>query len=106
MTRLICYQEKGQKSGWANIQMSSGDQCWVEVKQKSVVVKRANSAIFGVKLFEIRDIHKATELARTFDNQHPNVTPDEMRHPLLKPIVNAILHCGNLAEVTRVLNTA
>ena len=106
MGELICYVDNEQKGGWARIQLQSGDHCWVEVSRQKIQVKHSNSGFFGVKMYEEKDAERALRAVQQFGCTYPNIAPDEMRHPLLKPIVNTVLHCSSLAEVTRVLNSA
>jgi len=105
MTRLICYVDHGQKGGWAKIQMQSGDHCWVEATDRRILVKHSKAGMFSVKMYEEKGEQEVLKAAQMFDMRYPNGTPDDMRHPVLKPIVNTVLHCSNLAEVTRILNT-
>ena len=104
MTKLICYVDKKKKGGWANIQMDNGDHCWVEATGRRILVKRSRAVIFGVKMYEKKGEPNVAKVAEAFSKQYPNTAPDEIRNPVLKSVVNTVLHCSSLAEVTRVLN--
>lgn len=107
MAELIRFLDDDRKGRWANIRMDNGDPCWVGIAQTGILVKKSKVGIFGAKLYEEKDIYKAAKTAQALSEQYQDdLTPDEMWNPILKSIVNTILHCSNLAEVTRVLNEA
>lgn len=107
MTELVRFLDDNSKGRWANIRMDNGDPCWVGIAQTGILVKKSKMGIFGAKLFEEKDIYKAAKTAQILSKKNQdNLTPEEMWNPVLKSIVNTILHCSNLAEVTRVLNEA
>ena len=107
MAQLIRYLDDDRKGRWANIRMDNGDPCRVSIAQTGILVKKSKVGIFGAKLYEEKNTYKAAKTAQTLCKEYPNdLTPDELLHPVLKSIVNAILHCDNLGEVTRVLNEA
>jgi hypothetical protein len=107
MTELIRFMDDDRKGRWANIRMDNGDPCWVGIAQTGILIKKSKVGLFGAKLYEEKNIYKAAKTAQALDLQYPdNLTPDEMWNPVLKSIVNAILHCSNLGEVTRVVNEA
>jgi len=87
--------------------MDNGDPCCISVAQTGVRVKKSRVGLFGAKLYEEKDLHEAALTARALDTLYPEkLTPREMRNPVLVAFVNAVLHCRDLAEVTRVLNEA
>ncbi len=107
MTELIRFLDDDRKGRWANIRMDNGDPCWVGIAQTGILVKKSKVGMFGAKLYEEKDIYKAAKTAQALSEKYQgDLTPEEMWNPVLKSIVNAILHCSNLAEVTKVLNEA
>ena len=107
MTELIRFNNDDRKGTWANIRMDNNDPCWVGIAQTGVLVKKSIVGLLGAKLYDEKDVYKAAKTAEALDEIYSDdLTPDEMRDPVLKSVVNAILHCSNLAEVTRVLNEA
>lgn len=107
MAELIRFLDDDYKGRWANIVMDNGDPCWVSIAQTGILVKKSKIGLFGAKLYEQKNVYKAAKTAQALSAQYPDdLTPVEMWNPVLKSIVNAVLHCDNLAEVTRVLNEA
>ena len=105
MTELMGFHDR--KARWARLRMDNGDPCWIGIAQTSVLVKKSNIGMFGAKLYEEKNLYEAAKIAVALHNLYPNdLTPPEMRNPVLKAFTNAVLHCSNLAEVTRVLNEA
>jgi hypothetical protein len=87
--------------------MDNGDPCWISIAQTGILVKKSKIGLFGARLFEEKNVYKAAKTAQVLSAQYPDdLTPVEIRSPALKSIVNAVLHCDNPAEVTRVLNEA
>ena len=105
MGKLICFVDDEEHGGWARIKMQNGDYCWVEVSDHSIQVKHSKSGFFGVKMYEERDAEKAMRVAQHFGAVLSDIAPGEIHHPVLKPLVNTVLHCSSLAEVARILNT-
>ncbi len=107
MTELIRFLDDDRRGRWANIRMDNGDPCWVGIAQTGLLVKRSRIGLFGAKLYEERNIYNAEKAAEALSYYYPDdLTPDGMWNPVLKSVVNAILHCSNLGEVTSVLNEA
>ena len=107
MAELIRFMDDDHKGRWANIVMNNGDPCWVGVAQTGILVKKSKIGLFGAKLYEEKNVYKAAKTAMALWVQYPDdLTPAEMWNPVFKSIVNAVLHCDDLAEVTRVLNEA
>lgn len=105
MTELVRFLDDDRKGRWANIRMDNGDPCWVGIAQTGILVKKSKVGLFGAKLYEETNIHEAATTAMALRTRFPDdLTPDGMWNPVLKSFVNAILHCRDLAEVTRVLN--
>ena len=107
MTELIRFLDTDTKGRWANIRMDNGDPCWIGIAQSGVLVKKSKIGLFGAKLYEEKNIHKAARTAMALCEQYPDdLTPDDMDNLTLRSIVNAVLHCSDLEEATRVLNNA
>ena len=63
--------------------------------------------LFGAKLYEQKNLYEAARTAQALDSLYPEkLTPPEMWNPVLISFVNAVLHCRDLAEVSRLLNEA
>lgn len=105
MTRSVRFLDDDKKGRWANLVMDNGDPCWIGIAQTGVLVKKSKVGLFGAKLYEEKNIAKIADKAMLLDvlfsEDH---TAYGMRNPVLRSFVNAILHCSDLAEVTRVLN--
>lgn len=107
MTELIGFLDDDRKGRWANIRMDNGDPCWISIAQTGILVKKSKIGLLGAKLYEEKNVYKAARTAQALNEQYPDdLTPADIWNPVLKSIVNAILHCRNLAEVTRALNEA
>ena len=107
MTELIRFLDDDRKGCWANILMDNGNPCWVGIAQTGVLVKKSKMGWVGAKLYEEKNVYEAAKTAKTLSKQYiDDLTPDEMRNIVLKSIVNAVLHCSNLAEVAIILNEA
>ncbi|MHA1170295.1 MAG: hypothetical protein ACTSRU_20910 [Candidatus Hodarchaeales archaeon] len=107
MTELIRFMDDDRKGRWANIRMDNGDPCWVSIAQTGILVKKSKIGLFGAKLYEEKNVYMAARTAEALMEMYSDdLTPAEIWNPVLKSIVNAILHCTNLAKVTRVLNEA
>ncbi len=87
------------KGKWARITMSDGKYCFIAIGPRSLVLKRSKTGIIGPKLFEIRRLHQVEEIATILKQKFPqDLTPQAMTNSLLKPVVNAILHCNDLDD--------
>lgn len=87
--------------------MDNRDPCWVSIAQSGVLIKKSKIGLLGAKLFDESNLYKISLAVIRLDASYENdLTPDEMSNPVLKVIVNAILHCSNLGEATRILNEA
>jgi len=107
MTKLIRFLDDDIRGRWANIRMDNGDPCWVGIAQTGILVRKSKVGLFGAKLYEEKNVYRAAKAAQALSEKYEDdLTPDEMWNPVLKSIVNTILHCSNLAEVTRILNEA
>ena len=85
------------------IKMMNGDYCWVEVSGHAVQVKRSKDGSSDVKMYEEQDAEKAMQLANHFGAVLSDITPKEIQHPLLRPLVNTVLYCHSLSEVNWLL---
>ena len=105
MTTLHSFKDDDRKGRWANIRMDNGDPCWISVAQTGILVKKSKLGFMGAKLYEETNVHEAVKTGMALSEQYPDdLTPDGMTNPVLKAVVNTVLHCSSLAEVTRVLN--
>ncbi len=99
MTELLRFLDDDRKGRWGNIRMDNGDPCWVGIAQTGILVKKSKIGIFGARLYEEKNVYKAARTAQALSEQFlGDLTPDGMWNLVLKSIVNAILHCGNLGE--------
>lgn len=107
MARLIRFLDNDDKNHRASIRMDNGTPCWIRIDHTGILVKKSKIGLFGAKLYQEKNIDKATEIAKVLKKQYrDDLTPDDMHNPVLKSIVNAVLHCSDLAHVVRVLNEA
>jgi hypothetical protein len=107
MTRLIRFLDDDNNNHRASIRMDNGTPCWIRIDHTGILVKKSKIGLFGARLYQGKNIDKATEIARILKKQYcDDLTPDDMRNPVLKSIVNAVLHCSDLAQVARILNEA
>ena len=107
MTTLTRFMDHDQRGRWANVVMDNGDPCWIGVAQTGVLVKKSRVGLFGAELYEQKNLYEAAQTAQALDSLFTEkLTPPEMWNPVLVAFANAVLHCGDLAEVTRVLNEA
>ena len=105
MTKLTGFMDNDGKGLWANIRMDNGDPCWIGIAKTGITVKKSRIGLFGAKLYEEKNLFLAARKAAGLGEQFPNdLTPPEMRNPVLKSLVNAVLHCRTIVEVTKVLN--
>ena len=107
MPSLLRFMDDDRRGRWANIVMDDGDRCWIGIAQTGVLVKKSRVGLFGAKLYEEKNIYQAARTAQALASLYPDeLTPSGMSNPVLTAFVNAVLHCQDLAEVTRVLNEA
>ncbi len=107
MPTLTRFMDHDQRGRWANLVMDNGDPCWIGIAQTGILVKKSRVGLFGAKLYEEKNLYEAVRTAQALDVLYPEkLTPPEMRNPVLISFVNAVLHCRDLGEFTRVLNEA
>lgn len=107
MTRLIRFLDDDPGNHRASIRMDNGTPCWIRIDHTGILVKKSKIGLFGAKLYQEKNIDKVAEIAKILKKQYcDDLTPDDMHNPVLKSIVNAVLHCSDLAHVARVLNEA
>lgn len=104
MTNLLRFLDAGSKGVWANIRMDNNDPCWIGVADTGVLVKKSKVGMFGTKLYNEKTPKAASTAKALHDRDSDDLTPPDMRHPLLKAFTNAALHCSDLEGVKRVLN--
>ena len=106
MTQLHSFKDDGTGC-YANVRMDNDDPCYISVAQSGILVKKSKLGLFGAKLYDEKNVYQSANTAKALAYLYPEkLTPEGMTNPVLKAITNAILHCSNLAEVTRVLNEA
>ena len=112
MAKLIRFLDDDRKGRWANLLMNNNDPCWIGIVQTGVLVKKSaigmfGAILYGAILYEEKNIYEAGRTAEALHNLYPiDLTPPEMWNPVLKAFTNAVLHCSDLGQVTRVLNEA
>lgn len=107
MAKLTRFMDHDRRGRWANLVMDNGDPCWIGIAQTGVLVKKSRVGLFGAKLYEQKNLYEAAKTAQALDSLYPQkLTPPEMWNPVLVAFANAVLHCRDLGEVTRVLNEA
>ncbi len=104
VTRLVKFSDHMLKGKWARIIMSDEQPCFIAVGPRSLVLKRSKTGIVGPRLFEIRRLQHLEKIAASLNQQFPkDLTPAGMTNSLLRPIVNAVLHCRDLDETLTTL---
>lgn len=104
MTHLVRFLDSGPKGVWSNIRMENNNPCWIGFAQTGVRVKKSKVGMFGKTLYEKNASDSANTALALSKLYGDDLTPSEMRHPLLKAFTNAVLHCSNLEEVISILN--
>ncbi len=104
MTNLLRFLDAGPKGVWANIRMDNNDPCWIGVADTGVLVKRSKIGMFGAKLYDEKPPKAAVTAIGLHNLFVDDLTPTDMRHPLLKAFANAVLHCPDLEEAKLLLN--
>ena len=85
--------------------MDNGAPCWIGIAQTGVLVKKSKIGLFGTKLYEEKDLLWAAKAAMALHEVFSDdLTPAEMRNPVLTAFTNAVLHCSSIEDVKRVLN--
>ncbi len=85
--------------------MDNGDPCWIGITQSGVLVKTSKISLSRAKLFDESNVYRLAKTARSLNEKYEDdLTPQELWNPVLKALVNTILHCSSLAEVSRILN--
>lgn len=104
MTDLVRFLDAASKGVWSNIRMDNHNPCWIGVAETGVRVKKSKFGMFGRKLYDDNISNSAITALALSKLYQDNLTPSEMRHPLLKSFTNAVLHCSTIEEVRKVLN--
>ena len=85
---------------WARIAMDDATPCYVAIGPRSIVIKKSNAGLIGPRLYEVRNINIIERIIENIMDIFPNdLTPVDMTNPILKPVVNAVLHCNELDRV-------
>lgn len=105
MTTLLRFLDNDRTGRCANIRMDNGDPCWIGITQSGVLVKTSKISLSRAKLFDESNVYRLAKTARSLNEKYEDdLTPQELWNPVLKALVNTILHCSSLAEVSRILN--
>ena len=107
MTELKTFSDDVIKGKWARIMMADGNPCFLAIGPRSIVIKKSKSGVIGPKLYEIRNLKQIECVIEIFTRNYcDDLTPAGMTNSILKPAVNAVLHCKNLDQVLSVFKTA
>ena len=99
MTELKKFSDDVIKGKWARIVMSDGSPCYLAIGPRSIVIKKSKSGIIGRKCYEIRSLKRIEQMVLALDAAFPqDLTPVKMTNRILKPLVNAVLHCHDITE--------
>ncbi|MDP3052927.1 MAG: hypothetical protein Q8N22_03190 [bacterium] len=105
--KLIAYADVEGKACWARFRMPNNDPCWLSVAQGGIVVKKSIIGLFGAELYKETNVYYVGNTAKALSERYSdNLTPTNMRNPVLKAFSNTILHCSDLPEVVHILNSA
>lgn len=105
MSKLLEFLDDTRKGHWAIIRMDDGDPCWITISQTGLSVRKSTSNLLGSNLYEEKNIYVAAKTAETLSLLYTDdLTPAEMRTPVLKSFTNAVLHCHSLTEAVALLN--
>ena len=107
MTVLNQFSDDVIKGKWARIVMSDGNPCYLTIGPRSIVIKKSKSGIVGPRLYETRNLKVIERIVENFiQNYSRDLTPNGMTNSILKPVVNAVLHCQKLDQVISVFKSA
>jgi hypothetical protein len=102
MTHLVRYIDNPPYGCWARIDMKSGELCYISVARTGLLIKESNFGILGRVVFKVGSVDALAFLAMSLnEEQNDDLTPPDMRSPVLKVITNAILHFDTLDEIPR-----
>jgi hypothetical protein len=101
-------QKHGIRRGCgATIRLESGEPCFLSIAQSGVLVKRSRSGFFGAVLYNEKVVYKNSLCGLALAYLYPEKRfPDDVCDPNLGSFMNAILHCQNSSDVTKILNEA
>lgn len=83
--------------------MGDRSPCWISVAQTSILIKKSRFGLFGSTLYRCGIVEGAEIGCALWKRHYDDLTPKEMRHPILKAFVNAVLHCSSVREVQQTL---
>lgn len=107
MATILYFADSKSKGCGATVRLPSGEPCMLSVAQPSVQVKKSRFGLLGAVLYRESDVYKASRTAMALAYLYPDdQTPSGIHNPVLHAFFNALLHCGNAAEVSLVLNEA
>jgi hypothetical protein len=91
----------------ATIRLDSGEPCSMSIAPGWVWVKKSRFGLFGRTLYNVRNVHKTAETAKSLTYLYPDsLLPTGFTDPTLCAFANAILHCATCNDVATVLNEA
>ena len=100
MTKLVRYVDNGSHECWSRVDMDTGENCYISVARTGLIIKESNLGIFGRIVFQVSDVDAFAYLAKSLSEvQYEDLTPSDMRNPVLKVITNEILHLGALDDI-------
>ena len=100
MTELKLFSDDVIKGKWARFVMADGNPCFLAIGPRSIVIKKSKTGIIGRRLIEVRELSVIEQIIQFLEKQFPqDLTPAEMTNRILKPLVNAVLHCREFDEV-------
>lgn len=106
MTGLKKFSDDVIKGKWARIIMDDGKSCYIAIGPRSIVIKESNLGIIGPKLFEVRNLVVIEQIIKDLIQLYPDdLTPGGMTNRILKPVVNAVMHCRQLEQAVLVLKS-
>lgn len=106
MTELKLFSDDVIKGKWARFVMADGNPCFVAIGPRSIVIKKSKTGVMGRRLFEVRDLKDIEQIVAFIIERYPqDLTPAAMTNRILKPLVNAVLHCREFDEVVQLFKS-
>lgn len=106
VTELILFSDDVIKGKWARFVMADDNPCFLAIGPRSIVIKKSKTGVIGRRLIEVRDLKVIEQIiAFVIVNFPQDLTPADMTNRILKPVVNAVLHCRELDEVVQLFKS-
>jgi hypothetical protein len=81
--------------------MDTGENCFISVSSTGLIIKESNLGISGRIVFQLSNVEELAFLVKSLSEwQYEDLTPSDMKHPVLKVITNEILHLGALGDIS------